>query len=266
MSTSPTYLEPASLSARFPRVSQMAGAIATSLAVLAATYVYIIFTFDVPKPVLIFPALALVAAGVVLTDRRWAAIPGILICLANIAVTAPQVFQWHIHDVENANAVIASVLLSPAATFSALTVAIAYTARAARGCDDRELGRPGQVGLLMVAGAVIGGSLIALTPNYGATSRVSTAAVESLEPSIVMGDSLFRETEMRVTAGETVQWRVMNADAIGHTFDIDDMNIHMSLKGGESGLVMFVADTPGTYEYSCFVPGHEDMKGKLIVE
>lgn len=244
----------------------MAAAISGALAVLAATYVYIVFTFDVPKPVLIFPALALVAAGVVLTGRRWAAIPAILVCLANIAVTAPQIFQWHIHDVENANAVIASVIVSPAATLSALAVAIGYTARAARGCDDRNLGMLSKAGLVMVAGAVVGGSMIALTPNYGATSRVSTAAIESLEPSIVMGDSLFRETEMRVNVGETVQWRVLNADSIGHTFDIDDMGIHMTLAGGESGLVMFVADKPGTYEYSCFVPGHEDMKGTLVVQ
>ncbi len=265
MSTSPTFFETTTTTARFPQVSPIARVAIGGMAVIALTYVYIIFTFDVPRGLLALPAVMTAAGALIATGKRWAAIPAALLLVVNVVIETPLIVNWHLHDVETTNAVISNVVLLPAAGLVTAAAVIAYTVQSYRGCS-LELGRLGRAGIVVVVGAVLGGSLIALLPHYGATSRVSIAAVESLEPSVVMGESLFRDEEMRVAVGETVQWRVLNADAIGHTFDIDALGIHMTLGGGESGLVMFVADRAGSFEFNCRVPGHEDMKGTLVVQ
>jgi hypothetical protein len=57
---------------------------------------------------------------------------------------------------------------------------------------------------------------------------------------------------------------VDNDDSIRHTFSIDTLEVNLEVPGGKATRVEFIAE-PGTYEFYCAVPGHEDMRGELVV-
>lgn len=57
---------------------------------------------------------------------------------------------------------------------------------------------------------------------------------------------------------------IENKDPIRHTWSIDALDIDVNLPGGADQRVDITAP-PGTYEYICKVPGHEDMKGTLTI-
>jgi Cupredoxin-like domain len=53
-----------------------------------------------------------------------------------------------------------------------------------------------------------------------------------------------------------------------HSFDIDELNVHVPMASGKSSLALFKPTKPGTYTFYCSVPGHRElgMQGTLIVE
>jgi plastocyanin len=65
-------------------------------------------------------------------------------------------------------------------------------------------------------------------------------------------------------AGRDIAVFVENEDPFRHTFSIDALDVDLELPGGKAARVEFTAE-PGTYEIYCAVPGHEDMKGELVV-
>ncbi|MBU0957577.1 MAG: cupredoxin domain-containing protein [Nanoarchaeota archaeon] len=60
---------------------------------------------------------------------------------------------------------------------------------------------------------------------------------------------------------------ITNVDVI-HSFDIDEMDVHVNLEGGGSRRIRINALEEGEYEFYCKIPGHKEagMKGVLIVE
>ncbi len=63
-------------------------------------------------------------------------------------------------------------------------------------------------------------------------------------------------------AGGSVGVLVDNRDPIRHTFTIEALNIEVELPANTARRVD-VSAAPGTYEFKCTVPGHENMKGTL---
>lgn len=55
-----------------------------------------------------------------------------------------------------------------------------------------------------------------------------------------------------------------NRDPIRHTFAIEALNIEVELPANTARRVD-VSAAPGTYEFKCTVPGHENMKGTLTL-
>lgn len=78
----------------------------------------------------------------------------------------------------------------------------------------------------------------------------------SFDPSIIMAKT-----------GDSFTINITNSD-IAHSFDIDELDIHMSSKQGGNLKINLRNLEQGEYEYYCAIPGHRDagMKGKLIVE
>ena len=58
---------------------------------------------------------------------------------------------------------------------------------------------------------------------------------------------------------------VKNSDLAVHTFTIKDLNIDIGFGGLSEQIVEIPQLAAGTYAYTCQVPGHEDMKGTLVV-
>lgn len=59
---------------------------------------------------------------------------------------------------------------------------------------------------------------------------------------------------------------IENDDLLVHTFTIKEMDIDIVVGPKSEVLVALPPSGPGTFEYTCEVPGHEDMKGTLVVK
>lgn len=266
MTTATAYHEIGATNVRAgSRISPLSAVVVAGLAVLGVVYAYIPIVLDAPMFLLIGTAIAGVLAAVALTGKKWAAIPAVVLVTLNLGMEGQNIANWHLHDVEHGRAFAAGVVVLPIASLAVVAAGIAFTAQSYRG-RSLELPRWAQATAVLAIGAAIGGSIVAQAPHYGAPARVSAAAIESLEPTVVMADLKFAETELTATAGETSTWRIDNADNQEHTFDVPDLGIHMTVGAGESGLVMFVPEKAGTYTFKCSIPGHSKMKGVLTVD
>ncbi len=249
------------------RYTPLAAVAAMGLTVVALGYIYL-FTVLIGE---ITPDMAIVpiawsVALLPLTGKRWASIPTVLIALAGFAFEFPLIFTWHLNEYDVARPFTLNVLVLPAAFLVTIAAGVGATFQNYRRAPgDRTMPRWVPPALTVVASLVVGGALVAFTPKHGVVARVSDEAVESLPVAIAMGNDQFLQQEMRVKAGEVVQWRVLNADSYDHTFDIDALGIHATVPGAESAFIMFKPESPGRYEYNCGIPGH-NMSGVLIVE
>lgn len=78
----------------------------------------------------------------------------------------------------------------------------------------------------------------------------------------------FNPSTIKVKKGEKVKLIVTSRD-VNHGFSIQEFNVDLKLKKGETSAVEFTADKTGTFRFYCSVfcgSGHKDMEGTLIVE
>lgn len=127
-----------------------------------------------------------------------------------------------------------------------------------RGTEGPE-GRPralalGAAALVVVLAAV---SLV-ISMSYESESA------QSGDVLVTASNSLFEPEELGAGAGE-VAVHADNEDQFRHTFTIDELEVNVELPAGKAGRATFDAE-PGEYVFYCSVPGHEAMKGTLVVE
>ena len=80
---------------------------------------------------------------------------------------------------------------------------------------------------------------------------------------VVAEEVEFMPETLSAAAG-TVAVFIDNKDPGRHSFTIDELGVDQELPASTARRVTFDAP-PGTYEYICTVPGHENMKGTLTV-
>lgn len=78
----------------------------------------------------------------------------------------------------------------------------------------------------------------------------------------------FGQTELRVQAGQEVRLQLQNYDMYAHSFDIDELNLHVQMPANDQVIVTFTAPEPGNYTIYCGIPGHKNagMVATLVVE
>lgn len=119
------------------------------------------------------------------------------------------------------------------------------------------------VGFLLF-GLVIGrmGLLNGLFSGAGATA-VSPGAL--LYPSENMR---FGQEVLVVKAGENITLELDNRDMYAHSFDIDELDLHVEMPANDQIATQLTAVSPGTYTIYCAIPGHREagMVATLVVE
>jgi plastocyanin len=117
-----------------------------------------------------------------------------------------------------------------------------------------------------VAGLCLGALLVGAIPRVSAGAAVSAETLAAL-PALTADQGRFAPTELRAQTGALVALRLENRDANAHTFNIDELNVHLSMPPGEPRLALFRAGPPGVYTFYCDVPGHRQagMVGSLII-
>gem|GEM_PF-704521 len=121
-------------------------------------------------------------------------------------------------------------------------------------------------GGLLMAGLLIGAIAVAAIPQESGT-QVDASTLAQL-PIIPL--SVFDDGEIRVRAGELTALRLANPSGAAHSFDVDELNLHVAMAANSESLALFRADTPGVYTFYC-APHYDKatgrgMRGTLIVE
>lgn len=123
---------------------------------------------------------------------------------------------------------------------------------------DRRRTRRSLLAVAAIAGAVAFGAAVLVLRG---TAPASTG------PDVLLGvsDLAFSTRELTVEAGE-VTLALANTDAVAHTFTVPELDVNIEVGGGEATSATFTAK-PGTYDYICTIPGHdnEEMRGVLTV-
>jgi uncharacterized cupredoxin-like copper-binding protein len=246
--------------------------LAAAIALLVYMQVFLVRAL-MPPIALMFGVPALIFAALVGAIRRpWAPVLGALYWLLFLAANAPYLGHDLAHPEFFSNFSFSVTLLIPAVAGVAAGIGAAVQNYRARGSaspetDGRRVPRWFSSGLLALAALGLGAILVAAIAPAGASTGVSAETLAGL-PALTSAQHQFDQTELRAKAGETVALRLENQDAAGHSFDIDELDIHVSMPPGQPALALFKVSTPGTYTFYCSVPGHRDagMVGTLIVE
>jgi uncharacterized cupredoxin-like copper-binding protein len=103
----------------------------------------------------------------------------------------------------------------------------------------------------------------------GLVNRGETAV--ALPPNTLLyttKEMRFGQTELRLKAGQEITLKLQNYDMFAHSFDIDELNLHIQMPANNQVITQFTAPEPGTYTIYCSVPGHREagMIATLVVE
>jgi uncharacterized cupredoxin-like copper-binding protein len=215
-------------------------------------------------PLSIILALTLVIAGIVASRWRWAPLLAVLWCIVSV-IPGLEPYTYNLTHPSETGKFIATLL----GLSLLLVTVVAGAAATVAGKRQVAVGAPRWLrGFLVgMAAFVLGGSLVAIIPPPDATAGVSAEALAQLR-KLGASHDVFDQKELRARAGGVVALRLENSDAIGHYFDIDELNVHVAMPSGKPAIALFTPSTPGTYTFYCRVPGHREagMVGTLVVE
>lgn len=126
----------------------------------------------------------------------------------------------------------------------------------------------GRAGLVVagVVGLVLGASA---TSVFAAASMARGPAISdppATTATLVAKDSAFVGS-LDAAAGEVLGILVTNADPYAHSFDVDELAIHVPLPASSTTFVAMKPTTTGSIVFYCGVPGHRDagMVGTITV-
>ncbi len=208
--------------------------------------------------------LALALGGLVLSGRRWAAIPATVLAALLLALLAMMGGEIAFTLAHPGGGMFTFILLALIALPIALASGIAATVQNYRGRRGRAAWLP--VALALVAGLAVGAIVVANVPRADAAG----ASAETLAalPAVTLDN--FDGGEIHVTAGETAALRLENPDGVTHAFVVDELGVNALMPAGQNSLALFMPSTPGTYTFYC-TPHYDKasgqgMHGTLVVE
>jgi len=225
-----------------------------------------------PPLVLIFGLPAAIVAILILVTRwRWApllaALYGIfLLALGNRSIrydlSHPQLYQGFALTLLNVAVAVVGIVSGVGATIQNYRTHTATELEHARSRPPRWFTPLPWA----VAGLCLGALLVGAIPRVTAGATVSAATLAAL-PALTADQGKFAPTELRAQTGALVALRLENRDQAPHTFNIDELNVHIAMQPGEPSLALFRAGPPGTYTFYCDVPGYREagMVGALII-
>src|SRR5262249_54757471 len=123
-------------------------------------------------------------------------------------------------------------------------------------------------GMTAIAALAVGALLVAAVVQGRNSSGVSEEMLAQL-PVLSAKAAEFEQRELHTHVGETVALRLNNPDGQGHSFDVDELNVHAAMPSGKSSLALFIPTKLGTYTFYCALHYNrktgQGMKGTLIV-
>ena len=103
-----------------------------------------------------------------------------------------------------------------------------------------------------------------LATDTPAVSGATQVSVVNQDPG-GSGEYKFSPSEFKFGVGETVQFSI-TAETEFHTFTVDELDIDVSLSGGETETLVFTFDTAGEYKLYCIPHEALGMETTITVE
>ena len=122
----------------------------------------------------------------------------------------------------------------------------------------------------LVVGATLGAfatGLVAAKGGGGPSGGALTAA-PTTSGSLVAEGTKFLTSSYSIASGGVLGLFVENRDSFAHSFDIDSLNLHVSVPANTTIAVAIQPTTAGTLTFYCSLPGHRDagMVGTIEVQ
>lgn len=215
------------------------------LAALLALYQAVTAPF-IPVLTVFTVVYSAVGIGLWLAPRRWLRVVAALVAVAYLVGAAP-VFVAHFTHPESPLGFVIDALL-----LIGLVLVIVGVVRALRNAG------PARRPLLAGAGAL---AVTAAGVSLVAAAGVDADARQPDDLALEVADWHF--PDLTVPASAPALW-VDNQDPFHHTLVVEGTDVHAALPA--STPVRIPLDlAPGTYTYLCDVPGHEAMRGELVI-
>ena len=235
-----------------------------ALLVLGLYLQLFIFQALLPPIGLVLAVGSLITAALVAKQWRWAPAAGSAWCALMLAGNATAIVRDLSNPDDTANFVF-NLWAAPVLVIGLAAGVGATVQNYRRPQLNRAAARWLPSALVLLLGVALGGSLVALIPRPAAAD-VAPDVLASASPLIAQGMQ-FDQTELHARTGEILVLQLANRDALEHSFDIDELNVHTFLPGGKARVAMFRPSKPGTYSFYCGIPGYRDqMHGVLVVE
>jgi uncharacterized cupredoxin-like copper-binding protein len=118
-----------------------------------------------------------------------------------------------------------------------------------------------------VIGVVVGAAVTSLLAGLASAAGAGVAEAPTVTGVVTAEYPTFVETSLQIENGEVLGLFVVNEDDIGHSFDIDSLDIHVQLPPNSTTAVAIKPTMPGSLGFYCGVPGHRDagMVGTIDV-
>ncbi len=229
----------------------------------ALAYVQIRITGEFDPILTTFAVIMLVVAAMITTGWRFMPLIGAVLSIMVVAGNSGPV----IYDLTHPETfhLFAFMVVAVALALMGTVAGISATVQNYRS-QERRTPRIMVPALAALATLCLGAILVGALPREAGTG-VSAEVLAGL-PAMTTPDFRFEQTELRAKVGELVALRLDNPHTAPHSFDVDELNVHVPAAPGAQGLILFTPTTPGTYTYYCAIPGHRElgMEGTLIVE
>jgi nitrite reductase (NO-forming) len=128
-------------------------------------------------------------------------------------------------------------------------------------------GRAGYVSMA-VLGILLGAAITSVLAGSASTSGTEIGDGPTVSGILTADKNAFVESNLVVRDGDVLGLFVINKDGIGHSFDIDSLDIHVQLPPHSTTAVAIKPTGSGTLEFFCGVPGHREagMVGSITVD
>ena len=121
----------------------------------------------------------------------------------------------------------------------------------------------------IVFGVTLGASLTGyVSEAQGSTGGATLAAEPTTTATLVAQGTKYLTTSYAIKSSDTLGIFVVNHDAFAHSFDIDALNIHVSVPANGTIAVTVHPTGPGPLQFYCSIPGHREagMEGTIDVQ
>ena len=233
---------------------------------IALSFVYLQVTLlqRIEMPLPVFCVVALVRAGIVGTGWRWAPLLGAGWSGLMIAGNGSHMVNdlSHPEDMHLFGFVVVLAAILVLGIVAGLSAAVQNY----RATDARRTPSWLRPALIALAALVVGLMSTAAIPR-AAGAGVSPEVLSTLPPVSL---DAYNGGEIHVKADQLTALRLENPDGVGHSFDVDELNVHIAMPSGNDSLALFTAAQPGRYLFYC-APHYDKttgsgMHGTLIVE